>query len=199
MLCNGECCVPVHWFTVGTLLFAKSLENGGHFIWCWTRLVGCQVQRLLCAAHRFSEDIPRALWWCKQSLSAPSSFSDNWFVYVLLPSVSCWIFNYISDVVDPETETHSSWTFTNCVLGNWWHTLAKGHWTLVFLIWMYCDDTSGNLSKKWNKHNSFLFTAAGLPRTEAQKEFNIHLLSTSNIAPPLKMLDGIVEQLNTSS
>ena len=60
---------------------------------------------------------------------------------------------------------------------------------------MYCDDTSGNLSKKWNEHNSFLFTAAGLPRTEAQKEFNIHFLSTSNIAPPLEMLDGIVEQL----
>jgi ribulose-5-phosphate 4-epimerase/fuculose-1-phosphate aldolase len=60
---------------------------------------------------------------------------------------------------------------------------------------MYCDDTSGNLSKKWNEHNSFLFTPAGLPRTEAQKEFNIHFLSTSNIAPPLEMLDGIVEQL----
>ena len=67
--------------------------------------------------------------------------------------------------------------------------------TNEFPIWMYCDDTSGNLSKKWNEHNSFLFTAAGLPRTEAQKEFNIHFLSTSNIAPPLEMLDGIVEQL----
>jgi hypothetical protein len=60
---------------------------------------------------------------------------------------------------------------------------------------MYCDDTSGNLSKKWNEHNSFLFTPAGLPRTEAQKEFNIHFLSTSNIAPPLEMMDGIIEQL----
>lgn len=27
------------------------------------------------------------------------------------------------------------------------------------------------------------------------KESNIHFLATSNIAPPLKMLDGIVEQL----
>jgi hypothetical protein len=60
---------------------------------------------------------------------------------------------------------------------------------------MYCDDTSGNLSKKWNEHNSFLFLPAGLPRAQAQKEFNIHFLSTSNIAPPLEMLDGIVEQL----
>ena len=99
------------------------------------------------------------------------------------------------DVVDPKTGAQSSWTFTDPVLGNRWRTLAKGHRTLAFPIWMYCDDTSGNLSKKWNEHNSFLFTPAGLPRTEAQKEFNIHFLSTSNIVPPLEMLDGIVEQL----
>ncbi|KAF9493187.1 hypothetical protein BDN71DRAFT_1591205 [Pleurotus eryngii] len=30
---------------------------------------------------------------------------------------------------------------------------------------------------------------------QAQKEYNIHFLSTSNLAPPLEMLDGIVEQL----
>ena len=65
----------------------------------------------------------------------------------------------------------------------------------AFPIWLYCDDTSGNLSKKWNEHNSFLFTAAGLPRAEAQKEFNVHFLSTSNLAPPLEMLDGVVDQL----
>ncbi|KAK7059475.1 hypothetical protein R3P38DRAFT_3303396 [Favolaschia claudopus] len=63
-------------------------------------------------------------------------------------------------------------------------------------LWMYCDDTSGNVSKKWNEHNSFLVTPAGLPREESQKEYNIHFLSTSNIAPPLEMLDGIVEQLD---
>lgn len=60
---------------------------------------------------------------------------------------------------------------------------------------MYCDDTSGNVSKKWNEHNSFLFTPAGLSRSETHVEFNIHFLSTSNIAPPLEMLDGILDQL----
>jgi hypothetical protein len=99
------------------------------------------------------------------------------------------------DVLDSETGTHPSWTFTDPALGNRWRTLAKGHRALAFPIWMYCDDTSGNLSKKWNEHNSFLFTPAGLSRTESQKEFNIHFLSTSNIAPPLEMLDGIVEQV----
>lgn len=60
---------------------------------------------------------------------------------------------------------------------------------------MYCDDTSGNTSKKWNEHNSILFTLAGLPREHVQKEYNIHFLTTSNIAPPLEMMDGVVEQL----
>jgi len=59
-------------------------------------------------------------------------------------------------------------------------------------MWLYCDDTSGNVSKKWNKNNSFLMTAAGLPCHFAQMEYNVHFLSTSNIALPLEMLDGIV-------
>lgn len=60
---------------------------------------------------------------------------------------------------------------------------------------MYCDDTSGNMSKKWNEHNSFLFTLAGLPREHMAKEYNIHFLCTSNLAPPLEMMDGVVSQI----
>ncbi|KAJ7127459.1 hypothetical protein C8R43DRAFT_897443, partial [Mycena crocata] len=87
------------------------------------------------------------------------------------------------------------WTKTNTAEGNRWRNLSAGHRVLAFPIWLYCDDTSGNTSKKWNKHNSFLFTAAGLPRKFVHRESNIHFLSTSNIAPPLEMLDGIVDQL----
>jgi hypothetical protein len=87
------------------------------------------------------------------------------------------------------------WTLTDPAKGNRYHELAKGHRVVSFMIWLYCDDTSGNVSKKWNKHNSFLFTAAGLPWSMAQQESNVHFLSTSNIAPPLEMLDGIVLQL----
>ncbi|KAI6137814.1 hypothetical protein BKA82DRAFT_4486738 [Pisolithus tinctorius] len=87
------------------------------------------------------------------------------------------------------------WTLTDPVVGNIWRARAKGHRVLSYMIWLYCDDTSGNMSKKWNKHNSFLFTAAGLPRALVHKESNIHFLATSNIAPPLEMLDGIVAQL----
>ncbi|RDX41238.1 hypothetical protein OH76DRAFT_1364920, partial [Lentinus brumalis] len=78
---------------------------------------------------------------------------------------------------------------------NRWRELAKGHRVCAFPMWLFCDDTSGNISKKWNKHNSFLFTAAGLPRRLVHREYNVHFLSTSNTAQPLEMLDGIVDQL----
>ncbi|KAJ7707192.1 hypothetical protein B0H14DRAFT_2415522, partial [Mycena olivaceomarginata] len=62
-------------------------------------------------------------------------------------------------------------------------------------MWVDCDDTSGNVSKQWNEPNSFLMTPAGLLQEEAQKEYNIHFLCTSNLARPLEMLDGIIDQL----
>ncbi|KAH7891043.1 hypothetical protein F5I97DRAFT_1827011 [Phlebopus sp. FC_14] len=84
------------------------------------------------------------------------------------------------------------WCLMDPAQGNHWRLQSQGHHILTFMIWWYCDDTSGNLSKKWNKYNSFLFIAAGLSHVMAQKESNVHFLSTSNIAPLLKMLDGIV-------
>ncbi|KAJ7913831.1 hypothetical protein B0H13DRAFT_2232248 [Mycena leptocephala] len=90
------------------------------------------------------------------------------------------------------------WQHTVAAEGNPWRKKASGHRVVAFPIWLYCDDTSGNMSKKWNKHNSFLFTAAGLPRQYVHQESNIHFLCTSNIAPPLEMLDGIVDQLKAS-
>jgi hypothetical protein len=89
----------------------------------------------------------------------------------------------------------SCWRHTNPVLGNHWRVLAKGHRTLALPLWLYCDDTSGNMSKKWNEHNSFLFTLAGLPRDHCAKEYNVHFLCTSNLAPPLEMMDSVVSQI----
>ncbi|KAF8180489.1 hypothetical protein K438DRAFT_1908238 [Mycena galopus ATCC 62051] len=83
----------------------------------------------------------------------------------------------IFDVYDDTTKVTSPWTHTDPKLGNPWRAKANG-------------------SRVWNEHNSFLVTPAGLPREESQKEYNIHFLSTSNIAPPLEMMDGIVEQLD---
>ncbi|PBK63272.1 hypothetical protein ARMSODRAFT_1024021 [Armillaria solidipes] len=97
--------------------------------------------------------------------------------------------------IDSQTNLHEPWLLTDPCKGNGWREKARGARVMSFPIWLYCDDTSGNVSKKWNKHNSFLFTPAGLPCSEGQKEYNVHFLSTSNIALPLEMLDGIADQL----
>ncbi|KAE9383178.1 hypothetical protein BT96DRAFT_1039175 [Gymnopus androsaceus JB14] len=113
----------------------------------------------------------------------------RWFTRGKHHYARCWA---MEEVIREGTR---NWKLTNPVIGNPWHERANGAPCLSFLIWLYCDDTSGNTSKKWNKHNSFLFTAAGLPREESSKEYNVHFLSTSNIAPPLEMLDGIADQI----
>ncbi len=73
--------------------------------------------------------------------------------------------------------------------------LAKGRCIFPLPLWVYCDDTSGNVSKKWNKHNSLLFTLAGLDPEYIHLLYNIHFLATSNIAPPLEMFEYFVELL----
>lgn len=78
---------------------------------------------------------------------------------------------------------------------NPWRAKANGKKCLTVPIWLYCDDTSGNRSKRWNKHNSYLFTLAGLSTEVARQQYNIHFLSTSNLAPPLEMLESLTQQL----
>ncbi len=78
---------------------------------------------------------------------------------------------------------------------NPWRHRAQGRRVLSVPIWLYCDDTSGNDSKKYNEHNSVLFTLAGLPREQVQKPFNVHFVTTSNIASPLEMMEAVKERI----
>ncbi|KAH7911093.1 hypothetical protein BJ138DRAFT_1151546 [Hygrophoropsis aurantiaca] len=96
---------------------------------------------------------------------------------------------------DPHTKTIQRWSMP---LTNSWRLKAKGHRVVAYPVLLYCDDTSGNKSKKWNEHNSFLMNAAGLPREHMQREYNLNFLCTSNIAPPLEMLEGVVDQFESS-
>ncbi|KAJ7797935.1 hypothetical protein B0H14DRAFT_2618391 [Mycena olivaceomarginata] len=49
--------------------------------------------------------------------------------------------------------------------------------------------------RRWNKHNSILFTLAGLPRELTQMIYNIHFIATSNLSPPLEMMEAVVAML----
>ncbi|EJD39390.1 hypothetical protein AURDEDRAFT_37439, partial [Auricularia subglabra TFB-10046 SS5] len=88
----------------------------------------------------------------------------------------------------------TAWTRTVPTAGNRWRSLAAGARVRAVPCWLYADDTSGNMSKKWNEHNSFLFTLAGLPREHAQLEYNIHFLTTSNTAEVTEMMDAAISQ-----
>ena len=80
-------------------------------------------------------------------------------------------------------------------LPNPWRIKANGKRVFTPPIEVYCDVSSGNQSKRWNKQNSFLFTLAGLDPKYAHLMYHIHFLATSNIAPPLEMLERIIDML----
>ncbi|KAA1068127.1 hypothetical protein PGTUg99_019411 [Puccinia graminis f. sp. tritici] len=81
-------------------------------------------------------------------------------------------------------------------LPNPWRTKAGGKIIRHMPINLYADDTSGNVSKQWNRHISFYFTLAGLPPKLSNMQYNCHFLSTSNEAGVLEIGEQIVEELN---
>ncbi|KAH9825054.1 hypothetical protein DFH28DRAFT_846444, partial [Melampsora americana] len=79
---------------------------------------------------------------------------------------------------------------------NKWRKKAQGRVIRHVPITLYSDDTSGNVSKKWNKHMSVYFTLSGLSPDLTNQEFNIHFLTTSNCASALDLLDEVVDEIN---
>jgi hypothetical protein len=80
------------------------------------------------------------------------------------------------------------------ILPNPWRKKAKGKRLRNIPVTLYCDDTSGNKSKKWNKHISYYYTLSGLPPKFSNQQFNCHFLCTSNIAGALELGEMVVEQ-----
>jgi hypothetical protein len=190
MLDDGKFCVPIRWFVRDKVLVAKcwdlviiTTETGQNW-----RVIQSESE---VSQARFLKSFPKL----KADISFynfpnPSKIKGAHFLFTDITPLT-----QSTDMQDPLSGALSPWDLTDPVIGNPWRERAKGARVLAFPIWLYCDDTSGNLSKKWNEHNSFLFTPAGLPREESQKEYNVHFLCTSNIAPPLEMLDGVLDQL----
>ncbi|KAA1110414.1 hypothetical protein PGT21_020875 [Puccinia graminis f. sp. tritici] len=87
-------------------------------------------------------------------------------------------------------------TSDEVLLPNPWRTKAQNKILRNIPITLYSDDTSGNVSKQFNKHISFYFTLSGLPPHMANQEFNCHFLATSNLAGVCEVAEQIVEELN---
>ncbi|KAH9808376.1 hypothetical protein DFH28DRAFT_910112, partial [Melampsora americana] len=84
-------------------------------------------------------------------------------------------------------------------INNKWRVEAKGLLIKHIPLVLYSDDTSGNVSKKWNKHMSVFFTLAGLPPKMTNQEYNLHFLATSNCASALDLMDEVVDDINIHS
>ncbi|KAH9815307.1 hypothetical protein DFH28DRAFT_969339 [Melampsora americana] len=104
-----------------------------------------------------------------------------------------------SDSPSTELMQESPRGFKHIELPNPWREKANGLIIRSVPLVLYSDDTSGNVSKKWNKHMSFYFTLAGLNPKLTNQEYHIHPLCTSNIANALEQGDQIVDELNHAS
>ncbi|EFP82045.2 uncharacterized protein PGTG_07442 [Puccinia graminis f. sp. tritici CRL 75-36-700-3] len=85
------------------------------------------------------------------------------------------------------------------LLPNPWRNHTKGRMIRHMPITLYCDDTSGNQSKRWNKHVSFYFTLSGLPPNWSNQQYNCHYLTTSNVANAMELAGPIVDEMNQLS
>ena len=190
LLANGRAIIPYHWFVRGTSIIART------WLLCTTQLnnsAGWVVEE-------FS-----VVFVSQNELLVPFGLRETSDLAGGLPDATCIIGTLLYDFypITPNLflkvcvdQMDVFWTRTDPKTGgNRWRTLAGGARVVSFPFWLYCDDVSGNQSKKWNKHHSFLFSAAGLPCSLSQQEYNVHFLCTSNLAPPLEMLDRIVTQL----
>ncbi|KAH9816224.1 hypothetical protein DFH28DRAFT_1082002 [Melampsora americana] len=73
---------------------------------------------------------------------------------------------------------------------------AQGEIIRHIPLTLYSDDTSGNVSKKFNKHMSIYFTLSGLTPDWSNQEFNTHFLATTNTASALELFDQVVDGIN---
>lgn len=74
---------------------------------------------------------------------------------------------------------------------------AGGKQTLTLPIVIFSDETSGNLSKKWNRLESYSFFLASLPREEVTKFSNIHFICVSNLVDSATLGKVIAEDLSS--
>ncbi|KAI8460353.1 hypothetical protein BY996DRAFT_8384990 [Phakopsora pachyrhizi] len=84
-------------------------------------------------------------------------------------------------------------------LPNPWRVKAYGKMIRHIPLNFYSDDTSGNVSKQWNKHISIFMSLAGLPPKLSNQEFNTLFVATSNIATALELAAPVCDELNNLS
>lgn len=192
LLQDGRICMPFRWF----------IRNGKTLARAWAMSQDTDAQGWIVLKHTEFDvaetELVTVFPSLKETFRSYRVLDPRRIIGVYSPCLVYSLYLLTLNTTGYQDSVHGEilpWMLTDPQAGNRWRTLACGRRVVAFPIWLYCDDTSGNLSKKWNKHNSFLFTPAGLPRRLVHQEYNVHFLATSNLAPPLEMLDGVVDQL----
>ncbi|KAH9816454.1 hypothetical protein DFH28DRAFT_890933, partial [Melampsora americana] len=84
-------------------------------------------------------------------------------------------------------------------LPNCWRIKSQGRIIRHLPLTLYSDDTSGNISKQWNKHISYYINMSGLPSKLIHLDFNTLFVATSNNASALELGNHVVDQINALS
>ncbi|KAI8445040.1 hypothetical protein BY996DRAFT_6424765 [Phakopsora pachyrhizi] len=84
-------------------------------------------------------------------------------------------------------------------LPNKWTLKAHGKMIRHIPLNIYSADTSGNLSKHWNKHISIYMSLSGLPPKHSNQEYNTMFVAASSVASALELCAPVVKELNTLS
>ncbi|KAI8443763.1 hypothetical protein BY996DRAFT_8511988, partial [Phakopsora pachyrhizi] len=178
-LIDGNVVVPVFFYTKGGKIYAKA----------------CKLN----VSIDSSEDVNISICWNLDFFSPDTTeifVEDFWRPYNeilfsnrILLATKCR--NILHEITSEGKEIiqHS----------NLWRVKADGKMIRHIPLNFYSDDTSGNVSKQWNKHISIFISLAGLPPKLSNQEFNTLFVATSNIATALELAAPVCDEINNLS
>ncbi|KAI8447008.1 hypothetical protein BY996DRAFT_4647289 [Phakopsora pachyrhizi] len=178
-LIDGNVVVPVFFYTKGGKIHAKA----------------CKLN----VSIQSSEDVKISICWDKDLFSPDATeilgeefrkpYNEILFSDRILLATKCR--NILYEITSEGKEIIQ--------LPNPWRVKADGKMIRHIPLNFYSDDTSGNVSKQWNKHISIFMYLAGLPPKHSNQEFNTLFVATSNIATALELAAPVCDELNNLS
>jgi len=145
LLSSGQACMPIRWFQCGGLFFTKAWplqaaanDMGSGWIVEGYNEIEVSQRDLLVSFMNWGISQSTSMLPPAHNIIGMFLFYLSMFILIdiLVIKRSC----QVGLPLEP-------WSLTNPHEGNPWHVHVKGACVYSFPIWLYCDDTSGNLSK----------------------------------------------------
>ncbi|OAV92820.1 hypothetical protein PTTG_04927 [Puccinia triticina 1-1 BBBD Race 1] len=179
--------IPIHFFTQGGILRARCWEVRFQELEHFTEIIDSQI------TPRVRIHIPFLPDFHNSRLQSISVDEFDWDY-----SEITWMgTGFLAEVCAGKLCVgQDSYSFEHIPFPNPWREKAKKMILRNVPITLYSDDTSGNVSKQFNKHISYYFTLSGLPPRISNQEYNCHFLATSNLASACEIAEQIVQEIN---